>query len=116
MRGAIDGAAGSAIMIPVRGIGTAKVGAGVPATVVRRLRRIEGQVRGLQRMVEAEAYCIDVLHQVAAARAALAGVGKLLLGRHLERCVLEAVRSGSARTRARKLEELRQVLSRLDGA
>jgi DNA-binding FrmR family transcriptional regulator len=67
-------------------------------------------------MVEAEAYCIDVLHQVAAARAALGEVGKLLVGRHLERCVVEAVRSGSARTRARKLGELRRVLARFDGA
>jgi DNA-binding FrmR family transcriptional regulator len=103
-------------MIPMRGIEGARVGADAPATVVRRLRRIEGQVRGLQRMVEAEAHCLDVLHQVAAARAALGEVGKLLLGRHLARCVVEAARSGSARTRSRRLGELRRTLARLDGA
>jgi DNA-binding FrmR family transcriptional regulator len=85
------------------------------ATLLRRLRRVEGQVRGLQRMVEAEAYCIDVLHQVAAARAALAQVGRTLLGGHVERCVVDAVRSGSRRDRDRKVSELLQALGQLDG-
>ena len=83
-------------------------------TLQRRLRRIEGQIRGLQRMVEAEAYCVDVLHQVAAARAALAGVAKLLVAGHLERCVADAVRSGSRRLQARKIAELREVLARFN--
>ena len=61
------------------------------ATLLRRLRRVEGQVRGLQRMVEAEAYCIDVLHQV------------------------DAVRSGSRRDRDRKVTELLQALGQLNG-
>jgi DNA-binding FrmR family transcriptional regulator len=86
------------------------------ATLRRRLRRIEGQVRGLQRMVEAEAYCIDVLHQVAAARAALAEVGRSLLGGHVERCVVDAVRSGSRRARDRKVAELLRVLGQLNGS
>ncbi len=85
------------------------------ATLVRRLRRVEGQVRGLQRMVESEASCVDVLHQVAAARAALAQVGRALLAGHVERCVAEAVRSGSRRARDRKVAELLGVLGRLDG-
>jgi DNA-binding FrmR family transcriptional regulator len=85
------------------------------ATLLRRLRRVEGQVRGLQRMVEAEAYCIDVLHQVAAARAALAEVGRTLLGGHVERCVVDAVRSGSRRDRDRKVNELLQALGQLNG-
>jgi DNA-binding FrmR family transcriptional regulator len=85
------------------------------ATLLRRLRRVEGQVRGLQRMVEAEAYCIDVLHQVAAARAALAEVGRTLLGGHVERCVVDAVRSGSRRDRDRKVSELLQALGQLNG-
>jgi CsoR family transcriptional regulator, copper-sensing transcriptional repressor len=85
------------------------------ATLLRRLRRVEGQVRGLQRMVEAEAYCIDVLHQVAAARAALAEVGRTLLGGHVERCVVDAVRSGSRRDRDRKVTELLQALGQLNG-
>ena len=85
------------------------------ATLRRRLRRIEGQIRGLQRMVENEAYCVDILHQVGAARAALYEVGKLLLGGHVERCVLDAMRSGSRRARDRKVAELLEVLSRLNG-
>jgi DNA-binding FrmR family transcriptional regulator len=85
------------------------------ATLLRRLRRVEGQVRGLQRMVEGEAYCIDVLHQVAAARAALAEVGRTLLGGHVERCVVDAVRSGSRRDRDRKVTELLQALGQLNG-
>ena len=84
-------------------------------TVRRRLKRIEGQVRGLQRMVEAEAYCVDILHQVAAVRGALAEVGRLLVGRHVERCVVDAVRSGSRGARTRKVAELLAVLSRLNG-
>ncbi len=88
---------------------------GSKATLLRRLKRIEGQVRGLQRMVEAEAYCVDILHQVAAVRAALHGVGRALLGGHVERCVVDAVRSGSRRARDRKVAELLQVLARLDG-
>jgi DNA-binding FrmR family transcriptional regulator len=66
-------------------------------------------------MVEAEAYCIDVLHQVAAARAALAEVGRTLLGGHVERCVVDAVRSGSRRDRDRKVTELLQALGQLNG-
>jgi DNA-binding FrmR family transcriptional regulator len=85
------------------------------ATLRRRLRRVEGQVRGLQRMVEREAYCLDILHQVAAVRAALAEVGRALLGGHVERCVVDAVRSGSARVRDRKVAELLRALARLNG-
>jgi len=85
------------------------------ATLLRRLKRVEGQIRGLQRMVEAEAYCVDILHQVAAARAALHEVGRALVGGHVERCVVDAVRSGSRRDRDRKVSELLRVLSQLDG-
>jgi CsoR family transcriptional regulator, copper-sensing transcriptional repressor len=85
------------------------------ATLLRRLKRVEGQVRGLQRMVEAEAYCVEILHQVAAARAALHEVGRALVGGHVERCVVDAVRSGSRRDRELKVDELMRVLSQLDG-
>jgi CsoR family transcriptional regulator, copper-sensing transcriptional repressor len=59
-----------------------------------RLKRIEGQVRGLQRMVAEERYCPDILTQVAAAHEALRSVGKLLMRNHLEHCVTGALRSG----------------------
>jgi DNA-binding FrmR family transcriptional regulator len=58
-----------------------------------RLRRVEGQVRGLQRLVEEDAYCIDVLTQISAVNAALRGVSVLLLDDHLRQCVCDAVRS-----------------------
>lgn len=66
-------------------------------------------------MVEADAYCVDILHQVAAVRAALSGVGRLLLSGHVEQCVTDAVRAGSRGLQNRKLAELREVLSRLNG-
>ena len=62
--------------------------------LLKRLRRVEGQVRGLQRMVEEEAYCIDVLTQVSAATRALQSVAMALLDDHLRHCVADAVAGG----------------------
>ena len=64
-----------------------------------RLRRIEGQIRGLQRMVEEERYCGDVLVQVASVHEALRGVGKLLMRNHLRHCITDALASGDERSR-----------------
>lgn len=80
--------------------------------VEQRLRRIAGQVAGIQRMVEEDRYCVDVLLQVAAVRAALDGVGKLVLANHVETCVADAFASGSARERRRKMDELLEVFAR----
>ncbi len=77
-----------------------------------RLRRIEGQVQGLQRMISADAYCVDILLQVTAVQGALEQVQKLLLGRHIESCVAEALRSGSKNDRQRKVDELLEVFTR----
>ena len=77
-----------------------------------RLKRIAGQVAGIQRMVEDDRYCVDVLQQVAAVRAALDGVGKLVLGQHVETCVASAFASGRKRERDEKLAELLDVFSR----
>ncbi len=77
-----------------------------------RLRRIEGQVQGLQRMIDADAYCVDVLLQISAVQGALEQVQKLLLGRHIESCVADALRSGSRSERQQKVEELLDVFSR----
>ncbi len=60
-----------------------------------RLRRIEGQIRGLQRLVDEDTYCIDILTQIAAVNAALRGVAVLLLDDHLRHCMRDAVRSES---------------------
>jgi DNA-binding FrmR family transcriptional regulator len=77
-----------------------------------RLRRIEGQVQGLQRMLDNDAYCVDILLQISAVQGALEQVQKLLLGRHIESCVADALRTGSKSERQQKVEELLDVFSR----
>jgi CsoR family transcriptional regulator, copper-sensing transcriptional repressor len=85
------------------------------AKVLGRLRRIEGQVQGLQRMVDNDAYCVDILMQIAAVQGALQQVEKLLLGRHVESCVADAMRSGSRSERQQKIDELLEVFARFRG-
>jgi DNA-binding FrmR family transcriptional regulator len=80
-----------------------------------RLRRIEGQVQGIQRMVEEDKYCMDILLQLTAVQGAVEQVQRLLLGRHIESCVADAVRSGSTRDRQKKMDELLEVFSRFGG-
>ena len=80
--------------------------------VLKRLRRIEGQVRGLQRMVEGDRYCIDVLAQVSATTAALQAVALLLLDDHLAHCVTTAVRAGGDEA-DQKLAEASTAIARL---
>jgi CsoR family transcriptional regulator, copper-sensing transcriptional repressor len=78
--------------------------------VQARLRRIEGQIRGVQKMVDEDRYCIDVLTQVSAAKAALDAVALVLLQDHTEHCVAEAIRSGDG---AAKIRELNDAVERL---
>lgn len=80
--------------------------------VLRRLRRIEGQVRGLQRMVNEDAYCIDVLTQISAATKALRSVALELLGEHLSHCVQDALQTGGPEAGA-KVREARDAVERL---
>jgi DNA-binding FrmR family transcriptional regulator len=80
---------------------------------LKRLRRIEGQVRGLQRMVEDDQYCIDVLTQVSAATRALQSVALGLLDDHLRHCVAGAVASGDEDESARLLSEATGAIERL---
>ena len=77
-----------------------------------RLKRIAGQVAGIQRMIDDERYCVDVLLQIAAVQAALDRVGKIVLESHVETCVASALDSGSRRERRQKVEELMEVFSR----
>ena len=84
----------------------------VKRNVTTRLSRVAGQVGGIQRMVEEDRYCVDVLLQIAAARAALDRVGKVVLGNHIETCVADAFASGRPRERKEKMEELMEVFSR----
>jgi DNA-binding FrmR family transcriptional regulator len=79
---------------------------------LRRLRRIEGQARGLQRMVEEEQYCIDILTQVAAMTKALQAVSIGLVEEHLSHCVVDAARAGGAEADA-KISEAVDAISRL---
>ena len=80
--------------------------------VLNRLRRIEGQVRGLQRMVEDETYCIDILTQVSAATRALETVALSLLDQHLHHCVADAARTGGPEAEE-KLTEASAAIARL---
>ncbi len=77
-----------------------------------RLRRIEGQVRGLQRMVEQDKYCIDILTQVSAVTRALQSVALGLLDEHLSHCVAQAVAEGGD-TAAAKIHEASEAVARL---
>ena len=79
---------------------------------LRRLRRIEGQARGLQRMVEDEKYCIDVLTQVSAATKALESVALTLLHDHLAHCVVDAAAAGGPEAEE-KLKEASDAIARL---
>jgi CsoR family transcriptional regulator, copper-sensing transcriptional repressor len=86
--------------------------ANAKASVLKRLKRIEGQVRGLARMVEDDRYCIDVVTQISAVSAALHGVEKEVLRDHVANCVEHAIASGNKIEQRRKIAELMDVLSR----
>ncbi|MDP4014132.1 MAG: metal-sensitive transcriptional regulator [Candidatus Nanopelagicales bacterium] len=79
---------------------------------MKRLRRIEGQIRGLQRMVESDTYCIDVLTQVSAASRALDSFALGLLDEHLAHCVANAISSGGTDAQA-KISEASEAIARL---
>jgi len=79
---------------------------------LRRLRRVEGQVRGLQRMVENDEYCIDVLTQISAATRALQAVSIALIDEHLKHCVREAIAEGGDIADA-KVQEASDAIARL---
>ena len=80
--------------------------------VLMRLRRIEGQVRGLQRLVEDDTYCIDVLTQISAATKALEAVGLSLLEDHLQHCVSDAISAGGPDA-SQKVTEAAHAIRRL---
>jgi DNA-binding FrmR family transcriptional regulator len=79
---------------------------------LKLLNRIEGQVRGLARMVEEDRYCIDIVTQIAAVRAALRRVEEQVLRDHIDHCVRHAIASGSKAEQEEKVAELMEVLSR----
>jgi DNA-binding FrmR family transcriptional regulator len=81
-------------------------------TVLARLKRIEGQVRGIHKMVEDDRYCIDVLQQISAATRALQGVALHLLDEHMSHCVVTAVKAGGVE-KDKKLREASEAIARL---
>lgn len=76
--------------------------------LIKRLNRIEGQVRGISRMVDEDAYCIDVLTQIGAIKSAIDQVGIRLLGDHIKHCVTDSVRAGESA----KVDELVEAVNR----
>lgn len=86
----------------------------IKASAHRRLRRIEGQVRGLARMVEEDRYCIDIVTQISAVRAALRRVEEEVLRDHVAHCVEGAIASGNQAEQRRKMAELMEVIERAD--
>jgi len=83
---------------------------GIKASNLRRLRRIEGQIRGLQRMVEEDRYCADILTQVSSAQEALRAVARALMRNHLTHCAAQAIRSGSSEEREAMYDELLEMI------
>lgn len=81
--------------------------------ILNRLNIIEGHIRGVKRMVEEDAYCIDVLNQTRAIAQALAKLDALILNRHLHSCVITAIRSEDVGERERVIAELMQVFERI---
>ena len=86
----------------------------IKTSCLKRLKRIEGQIRGLAGMVEDDRYCIDVVTQIAAAKAALRRVEEEILRDHVAHCVERAIASGNKADQRRKVEELMEVVSRTE--
>jgi len=84
------------------------------ASVRKRLNRVEGQVRGLSRMVDEDRYCIDIVTQIAAVRAALRRIEERMLADHVGHCVEQAIASGDPDAQREKVAELMAVLGRAD--
>lgn len=86
----------------------------IKAEAAKRLNRIEGQVRGIARMIEEDRYCIEVVTQIAAVRAALRRLEEQILKDHVGHCVEHAIASGNKAEQRRKIEELMAVVGRAD--
>ena len=86
----------------------------IKASVQKRLGRIEGQVRGLSKMVDDDRYCIDIVTQISAVRAALRRVEEEVLRDHVAHCVEHAIASGNKTDQREKIAELMEVIGRSD--
>ena len=97
---------------PGDGTHTVSVDPDVKHAIGTRLRRIEGQVRGLQKMVDEDRYCADVLTQLSSVQEALRGTGRALMHHHLKHCATEALRSGTPQQADAMYEELVDLMFR----
>jgi DNA-binding FrmR family transcriptional regulator len=86
----------------------------IKASCQKRLNRIEGQVRGLAKMVDEDRYCIDIVTQISAVRSALRRVEEEILKDHVAHCVEHAINSGDKADQRRKITELMEVVGRVD--
>jgi CsoR family transcriptional regulator, copper-sensing transcriptional repressor len=86
----------------------------IKTSCAKRLSRIEGQVRGIARMLDEDRYCIDVVTQISAVRAALRRLEEEILRDHVAHCVEHAIASGNKAEQRRKIEELMEVVSRAE--
>src|ERR1700733_5188257 len=95
-------------------LGTGRKAVGVDSEIkasnLRRLGRIEGQIRGIQRMVEEDRYCADILTQVTSAQEALRAVARALMRNHLSHCATHAITTGSAQEREEMYDELLDII------
>lgn len=82
------------------------------AKLKNRLRRVAGQVAAVERMLDEDAYCVDVLTQIAAASGALGKIGQIVLESHVKSCVTDAIMNGGAKDRDAKLEELIEIFQK----
>ncbi len=80
--------------------------------LLHRIRRIDGQVRGIQRMIEERKYCVDIITQIQATRSALRAVELKILQKHMSHCVSAAFASGASKDAAEKMEELLRVMKK----
>ena len=78
--------------------------------VLRRLNRIEGQVKGLKRLVEADTYCVDVMTQISSIHEALRGVGKIMMRNHLQHCVTNTLRDGDEQKAEKTYQEMMDLI------
>ena len=85
----------------------------VEKELLARLTKVEGQIKGIAKMIDKQRYCVDVILQIAAAEAALHKVSEIIMRNHLETCVLEAFRSYDEKQRKEKVDELMQVYTKL---
>ena len=80
------------------------------ADALRRLSRIEGQVKGLKRLVEEDTYCVDVMNQISSVHEALRSVGKILMRNHLQHCVTDALREGDEAKAEKTYQEMMDLI------